>query len=58
MIEVRPTGQSPMAVTHQGPSIHETSAGALQKMLSKLQSSMGRRDNTKGGHSIRDLDLL
>lgn len=58
MIEVRPTGQKPMAVTHQVPTIHETSAGAMEKMLSKLQSSFGRQNNTKGGHSIRDLDPL
>ena len=58
MIEVRPTGQPPMAVTHHGPSIHEASAGALQKMQSKLDSSFGRQNNTKGGHSIRDLDPL
>ena len=58
MIEVRPTGQQPMAVAHQGPSIHEASAGALQKILSKLQSSFGRQDNNKGGHSIRDLEPL
>jgi len=58
MIEVRPTGQQPMAVTQQGPSIHEACDGALQKMLSKLESSIGRQNNTKGGHSIRDLDPL
>jgi ribosome-associated translation inhibitor RaiA len=58
MIEVRPTGQQPMAVTHQGASIHEACAGAVQKILSKLQSSFGRQDTHKGGHSIRDLDPL
>lgn len=58
MIEVRPTGQQPIAVTDQGATIHEASAGALQKMQSKLQSSFGRSNNAKGGHSIRDLDPL
>lgn len=58
MIEVRPTGQKPMAVTDQGATIHEASAGALQKIVSKLQSSLGRQTNAKGGHSIRDLDPL
>ena len=58
MIEVRPTGQAPMAVTDQGASIHEASAGALAKMISKLESGFGRQNNTKGGHSIRDLDPL
>lgn len=58
MIEVRPSGQQPIAVTDQGPSIHEASAGALQKMISKLQSGFGRQNSAKGGHSIRDLDPL
>lgn len=58
MIEARPMGRQPMAVTHQSSSIHEASAGALQKMVSKLQSSFGRQNNAKGGHSIRDLDTL
>ncbi|MFN4128679.1 MAG: HPF/RaiA family ribosome-associated protein [Paracoccaceae bacterium] len=58
MIEVRPMGQQPIAVTDQGPTVHEASAGALQKILNKLQSSFGRQNNGKGGHSIRDLDPL
>jgi len=58
MIEVRPRGQQPMAVTHQGPTIHEASAGAVQKIQNKLQSDSGRQNNSKGGHSIRDLDPL
>jgi ribosome-associated translation inhibitor RaiA len=58
MIEVRPTGQQPMAVTDQGPTIHEASAGALQKIISKLESGFGRKNKGKGGHSIRDLDPL
>lgn len=51
-------GQQPMAVTHHGASIDEASAGALEKIVSKLQSSFGRQNNAKGGHSIRDLDAL
>ncbi|PZX47293.1 hypothetical protein LY56_00590 [Roseinatronobacter thiooxidans] len=58
MIEVRPSGQQPVAVTHDGPTIPEATAGALQKMQSKLQSSFGRQTSGKGGHSIRDLDPL
>ncbi len=58
MIEVRPTAQHPMAVTHHGPTPQEASVGALQKMQRKLQSAFGRQNNTKGGHSIRDLNPL
>lgn len=58
LLEVRPTGQKPMAVTHQGATLQEASAGAVQKMQSKLQSSFGRQNTSKGGHSIRDLDAL
>ena len=58
VVEVRPMGQQPMAVTHQGATLQEASAGAVQKMQRKLQSSFGRQNATKGGHSIRDLDVL
>ncbi|MFN4171770.1 MAG: HPF/RaiA family ribosome-associated protein [Pseudorhodobacter sp.] len=58
LLEVRPTGQQPMAVTHQAATVEEASAGAVQKMQRKLQSSFGRQNNAKGGHSIRDLDVL
>ncbi len=58
LLEVRPTGQQPVAVTHQGATLQEANAGAVQKMLRKLQSNFGRQNNAKGGHSIRDLDTL
>ena len=58
LLEVRPTGQQPVAVTHQSGSLQEANAGAVQKMQRKLQSQFGRKNTTKGGHSIRDLDVL
>lgn len=58
LLEVRPTGQSPIAVTHKAGTMQEACAGAAQKMHRKLQSSFGRRNNAKGGHSVRDLDAL
>jgi len=58
LLEVRPTGQQPMAVTHQAGTLQEASLGALKKMQRKLQSSFGRQNNAKGGHSVRDLDPL
>jgi hypothetical protein len=58
MIEARPTGHQSVAVTSHGASVQEASAGALQKIQSKLQSSLGRRNTAKGGQSIRTLDPL
>jgi len=58
LLEVRPTGQQPVAVTHQGGSLQEASAGAIQKMQRKLESSFGRQNTAKGGGSIRDLDAI
>jgi hypothetical protein len=56
LLEVRPTGQQPLAVAHQGDTLLAASAGAVQKMQRKLQSSFGRQANAKGGQSIRDLN--
>ena len=58
LLEVRVTGQQPIAVTHQSGTVQEASEGAVQKMVRKLQSLFGRQNNAKGGHSIRDLDAL
>ncbi|MDO8883189.1 HPF/RaiA family ribosome-associated protein [Pseudotabrizicola sp.] len=58
LLEVRPSGQQPVAVTHQAASPQEACDGALQKMVNKLQSTFGRQTNAKGGHSIRDLDPI
>jgi ribosome-associated translation inhibitor RaiA len=58
LLEVRLNGQSPVAVTHKSGTLQEACAGAAQKMLRKLQSTLGRQNNPKGGHSIRDLDPL
>jgi len=58
LLEVRPTGQQPVAVTQQSGTLQEATAGAVQKMQRKLQSTFGRQNKAKGGHSIRDLDAL
>lgn len=58
LLEVRPTGQQPMAVTHRAGTLQEASLGALKKMQRMLQSSFGRQNTDKGGHSVRDLDPL
>jgi ribosome-associated translation inhibitor RaiA len=58
LLEVRPSGQAPIAVTHQAATLQEAYTGAAQKMQRKLQSTFGRQNRAKGGHSIRDLDVL
>jgi ribosome-associated translation inhibitor RaiA len=58
LLEVRPTGQAPIAVTHQAGTVQEAWVGAAQKMQRKLQSSFGRQKHGKGGSSIRDLEPL
>jgi len=58
LLEVRPSGQQPVVVTDQGGTLQEATAGAVQKMQHKLQSTFGRQNNAKGGHSIRDLETL
>jgi ribosome-associated translation inhibitor RaiA len=58
LIEVRPSGQAPIAVTHSAGTVPESVTGAAQKMQRKLQSALGRQNNTKGGHSLRDLNPL
>lgn len=58
LIEVRPSGQAPIAVTHQAATVAESVSGAAQKMQRKLQSTLGRQNQTKGGHSLRDLNPL
>jgi ribosome-associated translation inhibitor RaiA len=56
MIEARPTGLAPIAVTHQAATVQESWTGAAQKMQRKLQSTLGRKTQTKGAPSLRDLD--
>ncbi len=58
LIEVRSSGQAPIAVTHQAGTVQEASTGAAQKMQRRLQSTLGRNTHGKGGHSVRDLDPL
>ena len=58
LLEVRPSGQQPIAVTYNAGTAPEACAGALSKMVNKLHSTFGRQNTVKGGHSIRDLDPI
>lgn len=56
LLEVRPNGQEPVAVAHQGGTLLEASAGAVQKMQRRMQSRLGKQGNAKGGQSLRGMD--
>ena len=53
MIEARPAGQQPVAVTNHGATVEEACGGALRKITSLLDRRFGRLDNRKGGATVR-----
>jgi ribosome-associated translation inhibitor RaiA len=57
MLEARPAGQHPVAVTHHAASVGEACSGAVHKLETLLQSRYGRANNRKGGESIRHLQV-
>jgi hypothetical protein len=57
MMEARPTGQHPVAVTHLAGSLAEACAGAAQKLANLLESKFGRLHDRKRGTSLRNTDL-
>ncbi len=57
MVEARPTGQQPVAVTHHAASLGEACSGAVHKLEMLLESKYGRANSRKGGESIRRLEV-
>jgi ribosome-associated translation inhibitor RaiA len=57
MLEARPAGQPPVAVTHHAASVGEACSGAVHKLETLLQNKYGRADHRKGGESIRHLQV-
>jgi hypothetical protein len=57
MLEARPAGQHPVAVTHHAASVSEACSGAVHKLEALLQGRYGRANNRKGGESIRHLQV-
>lgn len=53
VIEARPAGQQPVAVTNHGATVEEACKGALRKLTSLLDSQFGRQSNRKGGDTVR-----
>lgn len=57
MLEARPAGQSPVTVTDWAGTVEEAVSGAVEKLVSLLESNTGRADARKGSRSIRHLDV-
>jgi hypothetical protein len=53
LIEARPAGRQPIAVSHEGATLEEAYRGAAKKLRSSLESTLGRASDQKGGASIR-----
>ncbi|WP_410645402.1 HPF/RaiA family ribosome-associated protein [Amycolatopsis sp. lyj-346] len=56
LLEARPAGRRPVAVSHHAGSLTEACRGAAQKLEHLLESVYGRADHHKGGDSIRHQD--
>ncbi len=56
-LEARPAGQPPVTVTDRAGSSEQAFGGAVDKLVSLLESKAGRADSRKGGQSIRHLDV-
>lgn len=52
-MEARPKGMDPLAVSEEAATVQDAVAGALDKMARRLSSEFGRRDNRKGGETVR-----
>ncbi|MFG1791279.1 HPF/RaiA family ribosome-associated protein [Nocardia sp. NPDC049149] len=55
VLEARPTGQQPVAVTHRAETIEEAIRGAADSMAHLLDSRFGKLHHAKGGASIRHM---
>lgn len=53
MIEARPAGRQPVAVTSHAPTVDESVASAISKLTTVLERELDRRDHRKGSASIR-----
>lgn len=54
LMEARPTGRQPVAVTHQAATLEEAYGGAAKRLRNLLEGTFGRLNDTKGAASIRD----
>jgi hypothetical protein len=57
MIEARPVGKAPVAITHQAATVPMALRGGLNKLTRKLDSVLAARSDHKGAASVRDNEL-
>ena len=53
LMEARPAGRLPIAVSHKGATLEEAYSGAAKRLRSSLESTLGRASDHKGVASIR-----
>lgn len=53
LMEARPAGRQPIAVSHEGATLEEAYSGAAKRLRNSLESTLGRANDHKGGASIR-----
>ena len=53
LMEARPAGQQPVAITHKAATLEEACNGAVHKLLKLLEHKFGRLHYHKGADSIR-----
>lgn len=56
VMEVRPAGMDPVAVTHDAATVESAYGGAVRKLQRLLESTLGKLNDKKGGASIRTLN--
>ncbi|MBT3071217.1 HPF/RaiA family ribosome-associated protein [Rhodomicrobium sp. Az07] len=53
LMEARPAGHQPIAVSHAGATLEMAYSGAAKKLRSSLENTLGRANDHKGSASIR-----
>jgi len=53
LMEARPAGRQPVAVSHEAATLQDAFDGAAKKLQHLLKSTLGRSHDHKGGASIR-----
>jgi hypothetical protein len=58
LMEARPAGRPPVAVSHEGATLEDAWTGAAKKLARLLETTLGRAGDRKGGASIRTDDIM
>ncbi len=58
LMEARPAGRQPVAVSHEGATLGEAISGASKKLRALLEGAFGRGADHKGDPSIRGSNAL